>query len=248
MGTWGTAIFSDDEASDIRDEFRELIGDGLESDAATDQMIGRWQPDSDQLGGTTFWLALAAIQWRLGRLVPRVKQRALEIIDSGQDLVRWEDRVEQRRRVLASLKAQILSEQPPAKRVPRQFRNSNDWTVGSLHAYALRSGKHCIFRVIGHHTDRGGTAPVVELLDWSGDAIPAPRELKRLRIRTSHDSRRWPVTQLMIGATSKREIERGMTRVRHLEISTKPSQRTGGFVVSLWRSLDQQLERIFAIC
>ncbi len=30
MGTWGTALFSDDLACDARDAYRELVGDGLD--------------------------------------------------------------------------------------------------------------------------------------------------------------------------------------------------------------------------
>ena len=34
MGTWGTGLFSDDLAADVRDEFRDLIGEGLTTEAA----------------------------------------------------------------------------------------------------------------------------------------------------------------------------------------------------------------------
>ena len=32
MGTWETAIFSDDTASDVRDGFRDLIGEALSTE------------------------------------------------------------------------------------------------------------------------------------------------------------------------------------------------------------------------
>jgi hypothetical protein len=32
---WGTGLFSDDSACDIRDHYRELLEDGIEDDAAT---------------------------------------------------------------------------------------------------------------------------------------------------------------------------------------------------------------------
>ena len=35
MGAWGPAIYSDDLACDIRDDFKELIGDGHNSEQAT---------------------------------------------------------------------------------------------------------------------------------------------------------------------------------------------------------------------
>lgn len=39
MGAWGTAIFSDDVACDIRDDYKELIGEGLSNEDATNQLI-----------------------------------------------------------------------------------------------------------------------------------------------------------------------------------------------------------------
>src|SRR3954469_16704141 len=39
MGTWSTSIFGDDTASDIRADFREMIGDGLTPEAATQRLL-----------------------------------------------------------------------------------------------------------------------------------------------------------------------------------------------------------------
>lgn len=39
LGAWGTAIFLDDIACDIRDDYKELIGDGLSSEEATKRLI-----------------------------------------------------------------------------------------------------------------------------------------------------------------------------------------------------------------
>lgn len=61
MGTFGTAIFSDDFACDIRDEFKELIGDGMTSEQATQTLTKSYSAslnDSDE--ASVFWLSLAA--------------------------------------------------------------------------------------------------------------------------------------------------------------------------------------------
>jgi hypothetical protein len=42
MGAWGTAIFSDDTARDIRDEFRDLIGEGLSTEQATEKLLSEY--------------------------------------------------------------------------------------------------------------------------------------------------------------------------------------------------------------
>jgi hypothetical protein len=90
MGTWGTALFSDDTASDVRDDFKTYIGDGLTPEAATAAMFAEWGSTvNDADVGPIFWLALASTQWTLGRLVPEVLKEAMRILDSSGDLNRW---------------------------------------------------------------------------------------------------------------------------------------------------------------
>ena len=52
MGTWSTAIFSDDVAADVRDTFRDLIGEGLSAAEAVDRMLKESPevPDDDDDG------------------------------------------------------------------------------------------------------------------------------------------------------------------------------------------------------
>jgi hypothetical protein len=51
MGVWGTAIFSDDNAADLRAEYRTMIGDGLSEPEATNRllkMLMKKQPHRDE--------------------------------------------------------------------------------------------------------------------------------------------------------------------------------------------------------
>src|SRR4051812_35764379 len=113
MGAWGTAIFSDDTAVDVRDDYRDHVGDGLSGPAATDRLLDEWRTtlgDPDE--GPVFWLSLAATQWKCGRLEPRVLEKALEVISSGAGLERWKDDpklLKKRQTVLAKLEEQLSS-------------------------------------------------------------------------------------------------------------------------------------------
>lgn len=90
MSARGTAIFSDDTACDVRNEFNDLISEGNDSVDATNIMIERWQDiGTDPDEALVFWLALAATQWKIGRLDERTKEKALSIIENGNDLLRW---------------------------------------------------------------------------------------------------------------------------------------------------------------
>lgn len=249
MGTWGTALFSDDTASDVRNEFRMHVGDGLTPEQATAALLEEFGPTvEDPDAGPPFWLALAATQWSLGRLIPSVRAKALEIIESGTDLARWQDdpkAAAKRRVVLEQLRSQLESPMPAPKKVPRMFRNTNDWPVGSVHAYRLKNGQWCLLRVIGHHEDQGGVAPVVELLQWSGPELPSATEITGLPMWRCRYPSGYEVTQLMIGATSGREFP--AARVRDTGVLSQPSQQPGGFRVTLWRTLDEQLESLFGL-
>jgi len=56
MGTWGTGILSDDNASDLREEYRDLIVDGVPGPEATDRLIAQWSPRGDPDLEPVFWL------------------------------------------------------------------------------------------------------------------------------------------------------------------------------------------------
>ena len=46
MGAWGTGVFSDDTASDVRDNYLDLIGDGLSGVEAT-KLLREWSGTLD---------------------------------------------------------------------------------------------------------------------------------------------------------------------------------------------------------
>jgi len=91
VGAWGPAIFSDDLACDIRDDYRELLEDQVPDDEATRRVIDSYRDLDDDDEMHLLWLALAAAQSQLGRLTEEVKTRALDVIDTGRDLRLWEE-------------------------------------------------------------------------------------------------------------------------------------------------------------
>src|SRR5438045_7072937 len=121
MGAWGAALFADDDAADLREDYRAYLADAQSDTGATGLAARDYSASLDRPEETTaFWLALSAIQWRMGRLDPRVKAVCLTIIDSGIDLEKWADSPARGKRVavLAKLRAMISSPLPPAKPMP----------------------------------------------------------------------------------------------------------------------------------
>lgn len=246
MGTWGTAIFSDDLACDIKDRYRQLLGDGLEGPQATEVLLEEYEETlHDDDSAPVFWLALADIQWRYGRLEPHVQEQAITIIDQGLDLHRWKEDsrlFEKRQAILGKLREKLHSQQPPPRRIPKIFKDSCDWEIGEIIAYRLLSGNLALFRVIGHYTDLGGTSPIFEILDWIGLELPGPGELAPVGILTGRQGN----TQLKVMSVSRRELPRN--RVIRTGIRLKPAQAVKyPLSVSLWKWLDSVLNTLFGL-
>jgi hypothetical protein len=241
MGAWGPAIFSDDTAADVRDEFVELVGDGLSATEATNRLIFNYRDTiADPDEQPVFWLALALTQHRLGRVDEGVRRRAIEIIDAGADLHRWDDAgfAKKRRAALQKARATLESPPPPPKHVSKVYRDECDWNRGQVVAYKLASGRFCAFRVAGFHVDRGGKGPVVEFFDWAGDQLPTLRDLKRSPVvQAKHSTHSG---QVLVGRLSERELPKD--RVFLLDFTSKPARAADGYMVTLWRSLDSFLE------
>jgi hypothetical protein len=92
MGAWGVEIFEDDTACDIRGAVDELLAEGRSIREATDVVLTRFSTFiQDEEDGPIVFFALAAAQCEAGHLDPRVKKKALELIDDGVD-PRWKHR------------------------------------------------------------------------------------------------------------------------------------------------------------
>jgi hypothetical protein len=248
MGVWGTGIFQDDTATDLRDDYGQLLGDGLTPSAAKARILETFKSSfADPDESTVAWLALAAVQWQRGRLDPDTLQHALTIIDSGSNLTRWDtnpnDR-EKRKAVLEKLRAQISSPQPPEKKVRKRALSVCPWKVGDLFSYRLLSGKLIVFRVIGHHKDKGGTYPVCEMLDWLGDEIPSGDVLRSLPWKPSQPMFGRAITKLMLVGLSKKWV----ARVQDLNLALDPAQTPDVPVtVEHFKYLDGFLKRFFQL-
>lgn len=243
MGAWGTALFSDDVTCDVRDAYRERIAAGMDGPAATDDLLKQWKVDScapidDDV--ILFWLALAATQWKVGRLEDRVQARALEIIDSGEDLKRWEAQgpkpLAKRLAVLQQLKQQLQSPQPPAKKVRVERLQVPAWSCGDYVTYRLKSGRNIILYVEGVIPENNISCSV---LDWVGDILPDDVTILGLSKRISGPL---PTeTRFSLFTMKKRGIP--YDRLTLLSVKNPLAKNyTGGGYAYQWESFDYHLD------
>lgn len=186
MGAWGPAVFSDDTASDIRGEYRELLEDQVPDDEATRRVIDAHRHlDADE--EHVLWLALAATQSQLGRLDEQVKARALEVIDTGRGLELWEQagakELARRKAALAKLREQLTGPQPARKTVRRPWRHATELAPGDILSFTASNGEMTLLRVARIDDQRVGAAPILEWLDWRGRELPSQAVLSRLNAR-----------------------------------------------------------------
>jgi hypothetical protein len=254
MGTFGTAIFSEDFACDIRDEFKELIGDGMTSEEATEFLIASNSDSiSDEDEASVFWLSLAAIQWNTGRLLENVKQKAIEIIDLGSDLKRWqvpgdENLIRKRQKELAKLKERLLSPQPAQKKITKAYKEFTPFEVGDVFSYAHSSGKYALFRVIGHFVDNGGRRPTCEILNFFDIQIPTDIEkleklpfvsIKEKDFLENYESR-FVFGDIKQKFEPREKVQLIARNIKGMQDKISPSS------LILWRDLDSRLTKLFS--
>lgn len=182
MGAWGPAIFSDDLACDVRDQYRSLLEDQV-ADAEAERQVLDGLGSEDRDDGPVVWLALAATESKVGRLSDFVRSRALAIIDEGGDAARWAeaDAATQRKRTaaLAKLRAQLVGEQPPRRHLRAPKQKQTGLEVGDV--LALRHRDLAILvRVVTLDQDRSFLSPVLGVLDRFGPDVPPIDELEAI--------------------------------------------------------------------
>jgi len=261
MGTWSASLFGSDIACDVRGHYIDLLRSGLAGRQASRRIISFFsEPIADYRDGPVVWLALAATQWKHGRLQPQVRKKALQCITSGIDLVNWEDEdpklLSQRKRVLDRLRRQLESRQPPEKAVRFQKpleplkKIEKWWKVGQIVAYRRAPSKLVLFLVEFVKNDKlRGQIPYFVLLDWQGKTIPSDREIRKLQPIIECPFR----VAVPFSVYPARQEPPPWDRLERLELSRAPiglmRVERGGAIIGLnsptpWKALDDRLRSV----
>ena len=96
MGAWGTDLFEDDFALDVKGDFEDRLEEGFSVADATTEVLEEYayvfdadiDDDHEQ---AMLYLVLAVLQQERGQLQPEIKEIALKFIDEGRGLSIWED-------------------------------------------------------------------------------------------------------------------------------------------------------------
>lgn len=187
MGAWGTSLYANDSACDIRGDYVDKLKRGKTNEEATKELI---DANMDIIGDTEeeplFWFALADTQWNYGRLLPEVKEKALIYLLQDKESERWIESGQKQfnswKNTLETLKEKLESPQPPVKKVSKYRLYRCKWNLGDVFAYRFTGGysrekgfegNYVVFRKVSEDVLwPGHIVPVVQVYKWIGCDIP----------------------------------------------------------------------------
>jgi hypothetical protein len=197
MGAWGTSLYANDTASDIRGDYLDGLRRGKGNEEVTRGII---ESNRDIIGDPEeeplLWYALADTQWGYGRLMPEVRDKALSMIGLESEMGRWREAGGRQaaawEATLSKLRERLLSEPPPEKRVYEYRLYRCRWAMGDIFAYRLGDpasegrgvmGRHLAFRKVTEDIWwPGHVAPVVNVFDRIWDGVPTLEEAASTRL------------------------------------------------------------------
>lgn len=257
MGTWGSGLFDDDIACDVRKDFRDFIGDGLSPAQAVRAIRKQWEPDDwDTMPYASFWLAIAVTAWNLGRLTNEVKRRALAILDKGVGLEHWADaKPSQRRKRLAVYRLtrkKLLSPQPLPKKVPQKKISKSPFKPGDVVRYTTVKGRFIYLRVLAISPSKDQSA-VCDICQWKASYPPPVQRLGRIprqKPLPQYRIRQYPNGLMSLyGSTQKfPPADRTMLYARRVKFDEMIAYNfRGGSYFGGWPQLDEYLKSEFGI-
>jgi len=142
------------------------------------------------------WFALAETQWKVGRLLPEVKTKAMEWIEEGGLIALWEKSTIGSvgwKKTLDKLHGKLNTEQPKEKKIRKSVvLDKNLWNVGDVYAYQFNTeaskglnayGKYILLQKIGegkHLLDEVLTR--IHVFDKLLDNVPAIEDVTKIRL------------------------------------------------------------------
>ncbi len=196
MGTWGTSLYSNDLSQDVRDAYIKLLEDQNSKDEAYIKIVEKFKEYLGDEEECLFWYALSDTQWKLGRLSPEVKEKAIFWIKKHGGIEVWENNKSRENswlKTLDKLEIKLNSPMPEEKiiRKPKEFIR-NPWSIGDVYAYMLKSeeskklglyGKYVVIQKVADEPYYNGYfSSVIKVFDIVFETIPIIEEVENVRI------------------------------------------------------------------
>lgn len=177
MGTWGPGLYQNDVSEDIRGDFIDKCKRGHTIEEATEIFIKEYAEElNDDDDAPNFWLALADVQWKYGKLLPKVKENALYHIENELKNETYNEfdksDAKKRKKVLEDLREKFNSPMPPEKKISQYKLYKCEWKIGDTYAYPLDAD---IWKDTDYYMDYLIMQKIGERDWWPGHIIPVVR-------------------------------------------------------------------------
>lgn len=146
MGAWGTGISGNDTAMDLRSEYQAAfyyfdVETALQKIDAYVRNEGFNETDEGEW--CDYYYSLADFMWKKGILTEDVKNRALEMIDTGFGLDIWKETgkaaLKERNKVLSKFSEKLCSAQPAKKKIKINLYMKPVLEIGDVVAFQLQT-------------------------------------------------------------------------------------------------------------
>jgi len=149
MGTWGTAISSNDTYADIYNEFFTLYDDGFDVEEISKKLISdNYEILNDTEDSNNFWFALAKAQWDCGQLEKELFERIKTIIETDRDIEVWrsleadEKDIKKRKIILDKFLESLQTEKPKARPRKKKILWQPIFEKGDCLTFVLENGNY----------------------------------------------------------------------------------------------------------
>ena len=213
MGAWGTALYSDDETLDLKENYLINLKKTQSHELAYKESYDSFVKDhgkNDFADEALFWFVLADVQYKYGKLLPEVKEKANDFFNRREHLELWEEQgkklLNKRKQVLKELEIKINSPLPKERKIPKpficqhnigdvfavkinDFKKSPNWRDEDYSKYYNEFyGKYFVFQIVGKEENNGDVFPYIRIFYWCDYEIPTLKEIEQLYVMPSPSS------------------------------------------------------------
>lgn len=149
MGTWGTAINSNDTSADIFADFFDLYNEGISVKDISEKLIRQNKETIDNPDDcNNFWFTLALCQWECKELENSLFEKVKKIIESKSDLEVWKELdasksdIKKREKDLEKFLAKLQTEKKAAKKIKRKKLIDSLFKKGDCLIYKMNNGNY----------------------------------------------------------------------------------------------------------
>jgi len=196
MGAWGSSLYANDTTCDVRDTYLDFLQDQLSNQEAYKETLNKYVEYFGDEEEPLLWFALAETQWKVGRLIPEVKEKALNWIDKSADKNFFDSSVNNIAwsKTLLKLKEKLNSPMRSEKRIEKL--ELNPWKIDDVYAYQFHKdisrdigffGKHILMQKIGEfpYFEKQKIRMQVHFIDHIFDEMPKLEDINNYRILPS---------------------------------------------------------------